>query len=72
MSPRLIHVFCETARRVLVHYWGYIEITDDLVDMGAMVLVTFAKTKVTGPPGPVPATTSRETANYRVRSIATF
>ena len=30
---------------------------------GVMVLVTFAETKVTGPPGPVPATTSHEVAN---------
>ena len=37
-----------------------------------MVLVTFAKTKVTGPPGPVPATISRETAKKREQSAATF
>ena len=45
---------------------------EDDVDSGVMVLVTFAETKVTRPPGRDPANNSRETANKCVRSDATF
>ena len=59
----MIHVFCESDRRVPIIHWGFMKKIEDDGDNGAMVLVTFAETKVTRPPGRDPATSSRETAN---------
>ena len=55
--------FYGSDRRVSIIHWGFIGVTEGDGDSGAMVLVTFAKTKVTGPPGPVPANNYHEVAN---------